>query len=178
MKSIILIVLLFISTSVVGQKYISEKSNIVFFSSALLEDIEERNEKAKSVFNADNGDIVFSIPVNQFQFAKSLMQEHFNEKYMESDKYPTTIFKGKVLDFEKGSENNNVWTEGELEIHGVKRNVKIQGNLIFKGERVIIESKFIVKLEDYEIEIPKLLFQKIAEEVEVTVNFEYKRYEK
>lgn len=178
MKSIILIVLLFISTSVVGQKYISEKSNIVFFSSALLEDIEARNEKAKSVFNADNGDIVFSIPVNQFQFAKSLMQEHFNEKYMESDKYPTTIFKGKVLDFEKGSENNNVWTEGELEIHGVKRNVKIQGNLIFKGERVIIESKFIVKLEDYEIEIPKLLFQKIAEEVEVTVNFEYKRYEK
>ena len=178
MKSIILIVLLFISTSVVGQKYISEKSNIVFFSSALLEDIEARNEKAKSVFNADNGDIVFSIPVNQFQFAKSLMQEHFNEKYMESDKYPKTIFKGKVLDFEKGSENNNVWTEGELEIHGVKRNVKIQGNLIFKGERVIIESKFIVKLEDYEIEIPKLLFHKIAEEVEVTVNFEYKRYEK
>lgn len=178
MKSIILIVLLFISTSVVGQKYISEKSNIVFFSSALLEDIEARNEKAKSVFDADNGDFVFSIPVNQFQFAKSLMQEHFNEKYMESDKYPTTIFKGKVLDFEKGSENNNVWTEGELEIHGVKRNVKIQGNLIFKGERVIIESKFIVKLEDYEIEIPKLLFQKIAEEVEVTVNFEYKRYEK
>ena len=178
MKSISLLVLLFICTSVVGQKYISEKSNIVFFSSALLEDIEARNEKAKSVFNADNGDIVFSIPVNQFQFAKSLMQEHFNEKYMESDKYPTTIFKGKVLDFEKGSENNNVWTEGELEIHGVKRNVKIQGNLIFKGERVIIESKFIVKLEDYEIEIPKLLFQKIAEEVEVTVNFEYKRYEK
>ncbi len=178
MKSIILIVLLFISTSVVGQKYISEKSNIVFFSSALLEDIEARNEKAKSVFNADNGDIVFSIPVNQFQFAKSLMQEHFNEKYMESDKYPKTIFKGKVLDFEKGSENNNVWTEGELEIHGVKRNVKIQGNLIFKGEKVIIESKFIVKLEDYEIEIPKLLFHKIAEEVEVTVNFEYKRYEK
>ena len=178
MKSIILIVLLLISTSVVGQKYISEKSNIVFFSSALLEDIEARNEKAKSVFNADNGDIVFSIPVNQFQFAKSLMQEHFNEKYMESDKYPKTIFKGKVLDFEKGSENNNVWTEGELEIHGVKRNVKIQGNLIFKGEKVIIESKFIVKLEDYEIEIPKLLFHKIAEEVEVTVNFEYKRYEK
>ena len=178
MKPVIFIALLFISTSVVGQKYISEKSNIVFFSSALLEDIEARNEKAKSVFNADNGDIVFSIPVNQFQFAKSLMQEHFNEKYMESDKYPTTIFKGKVLDFEKGSENNNVWTEGELEIHGVKRNVKIQGNLIFKGERVIIESKFIVKLEDYEIEIPKLLFHKIAEEVEVTVNFEYKRYEK
>ncbi len=178
MKPVIFIALLFISTSVVGQKYISEKSNIVFFSSALLEDIEARNEKAKSVFNADNGDIVFSIPVNQFQFAKSLMQEHFNEKYMESDKYPKTIFKGKVLDFEKGSENNNVWTEGELEIHGVKRNVKIQGNLIFKGEKVIIESKFIVKLEDYEIEIPKLLFHKIAEEVEVTVNFEYKRYEK
>ena len=110
MKPVIFIALLFISTSVVGQKYISEKSNIVFFSSALLEDIEARNEKAKSVFNADNGDIVFSIPVNQFQFAKSLMQEHFNEKYMESDKYPKTIFKGKVLDFEKGSENNNVWT--------------------------------------------------------------------
>ena len=65
-----------------------------------------------------------------------------------------------------------------MEIHGVKLNVKIQGNLIFKGEKVIIESKFIVKLEDYEIEIPKLLFHKIAEEVEVTVNFEYKRYEK
>ncbi len=178
MKSISLLVLLFICTSVVGQKYISEKSNIVFFSSALLEDIEARNEKAKSVFDADNGDFVFSIPVNQFQFAKSLMQEHFNEKYMESDKYPKITFRGNVLDFEKGVENNDVWAEGKLEIHGVKRNVKILGNLIFKSEKLIIKSKFIVKLEDYEIQIPSLLFQNIAEEVEVTVNFEYKRYEK
>ncbi len=169
---------LFTCASVFGQKYISEKGNIVFFSRAPLEDIEAQNEKAKSVFDADNGDIVFSIPINQFQFAKSLMQEHFNEKYMESDKYPKTTFKGKVLDFEKGGENNDVWARGELDIHGVKRNVKIQGNLIFKGEKVIIESKFIVKLEDYDIEIPSLLFHKIAEEVAVTVNFEYKRYEK
>ena len=178
MKPVIFIALLFVSTSVVGQKYISEKSNIVFFSSALLEDIEARNEKAKSVFNADNGDIVFSIPVNQFQFAKSLMQEHFNEKYMESEKYPKSTFKGKVLDFEKGRENKEIWAEGELEIHGVKRNVKIPGNLIFKDKKVIMESKFTIKLEDYAIKIPSLLFQKIAEEVEVTINFEYKRYEK
>ena len=161
-----------------GQKYISESSETTFFSSAPLEDIKATNSKAKSVFDSDNGEIVFLILIKEFQFRKSLMQEHFNEKYLESDKYPKSTFNGKVTGYKKGASNDQVWAEGTLDIHGVKKKIKVPGALNFLGEKVILECKFMVKLEDYNVEIPSLMFQNIAEEVEVTLNFEYKLYEK
>jgi len=161
-----------------AQTYILEKGTVTFFSSAPLEDIKATNNNTRSVFDSDKGDIVFSIPIKEFQFKKSLMQEHFNEKYLESDKFPKSSFSGKVSGFTKGTANGNVWAEGTLEIHGVKNQVKIPGTLNFSGDQVHIECKFVVKLEDYKIKIPSLLFQNIAEEVEVSLNYDYKLYEK
>src|SRR5688572_26549037 len=83
-----------------AQKYIAEKSEIVFFSDAPMEDIKATNKKASSIFNTSNNEIVFSVPISEFQFAKSLMQEHFNEKYMESDKYPKSTFQGTIQNFD------------------------------------------------------------------------------
>ncbi len=161
----------------VAQKYISEKSTITFFSSAPLEDIKASNSESRSVFDSDEGEIVFSIPISKFKFKKSLMQEHFNEKYLESDKYPKSTFSGKIEGYEKGISNKEVWTEGELEIHGVKNTIRIPGSLTFKGDKISIESTFTIKIADYKIKIPSLLFQNIAEEVEVTVQFDYKLYD-
>ena len=172
------ILLVFSYQEATAQKFVSSSSEIKFFSGALLEDIEAVNTKSKSVFDSDNGQIVFSIPINQFEFKKSLMKEHFNEKYMESDKYPKATFKGQINNFVKEKTIADAFAEGELEIHGVKNKIKIPGSLEYKNDGIIILAVFTVKLEDYKIEIPTLLFQKIAEEVEVTISFEYKKYEK
>jgi polyisoprenoid-binding protein YceI len=104
------------------------------------------------------------------------MQEHFNEKYMESEKYPKAAFNGAVTGFTKKPGKQNATAEGELTIHGVTNKVTINGVMEFKDGKVFMNSSFIVKLEDYKIKIPSILFQNIAEEIEVKVELTYKEY--
>jgi polyisoprenoid-binding protein YceI len=157
-----------------AQKYTSEKSTITFFSSATLEDIKADNTKASSVFDASNGNIAFVVPINEFQFKKSLMQEHFNEKYMETEKYPKSTFQGKIAGYDANAATQNVKAQGKLTIHGVTKDVEIPGTIEKQGDKLVMKSVFIVKLADYKVDIPKLMWQNIAEQVEVTVNFTYK----
>jgi len=159
-----------------AQLYKTQKSEISFFSEALIEDIEALNTKAVSIFNSDDGEIAISIPIKEFQFDKSLMQEHFNEKYMESDKYPKATFQGHIIDFKKSNEIQQVLAEGELTIHGVKRKVELIGELEFKENKVFIVTSFQIRVEDHKIKIPRLLFQNIAEIVDVKVNLEFEEY--
>ena len=154
-----------------AQKYTSEKSTVTFFSSATLEDIKADNTKASSVFDASNGNIAFVVPINEFQFKKSLMQEHFNEKYMETEKYPKSTFQGKIVGFDPNAATQNVKAQGKLTIHGVTKDVEIPGTIEKQGDKLVMKSVFIVKLADYKVDIPKLMWQNIAEQVEVTVNF-------
>lgn len=157
-----------------AQKCIAEKSSITFFSDALIEDIKATNVKGASMLNVETNDLVFSIPIRDFQFAKKLMQEHFNEKYLESDKYPKATFSGKLLNFNSSqSGKQSVQAKGKLTIHGVTREVEIDGTAT-KDDKITIASKFILKLADYKVEIPQLMFQNIAEEIEVTLEFTYK----
>jgi len=165
----------FCSIQVSAQKYITEKSAVSFFSHASIEDITADNKKASGIFNAETNDIVFSIPITEFQFAKSLMQEHFNEKYMESDKYPKSTFQGKVSGYSKaGTGSQQVKATGKLTIHGVTRDVELPGTMDTKDGKLLMKAKFIVKLVDYKVKIPELLWNKIAEQVEVTVDFTFK----
>lgn len=160
-----------------AQKYKLDKSLINFYSSAPLEDITANNTKTTSIFDADKAEIVFSVPIQEFQFEKALMQEHFNEKYMESDKYPRSTFQGKIVSFNKSSAEQQVIAKGKLTIHGVTREVEIPGTIKLQGNIIEMNTKFIVKLEDYKIKIPAILWKNIAEEIEVTANFVYKLYE-
>lgn len=174
-KQILITIFIFISTVSFSQKYIIEKAFVSFFSDAAIEDIKADNKKTSSIFNADNGEVVFSIPINEFQFEKSLMQEHFNEKYMESDKYPKSTFQGKISGFDANAKGpQQVKATGKLTIHGVTNEVEIPGTIEKQGDNISMKSKFIVKLVDYKITIPQLLWQNIAEQVEVTVDFLYK----
>jgi hypothetical protein len=167
--------LVFIFFNSNAQKYTVEKSNVSFFSHAAIEDIKAENVKASSIFNAATNDIVFSIPVNDFQFEKSLMQEHFNEKYMESDKFPKSTFQGKIVGYNATSEGLvNVKATGELMIHGVSKQIEIPGTIEKQGDKLLMKSKFIIKLADYKIQIPQLLWQNIAEQVEVRLDFVFK----
>lgn len=175
MKKIYFVTLLFLAASLVNaQKYTVEKSIVTFFSKAAIEDITAINKKSLGIFNSETGEIVFSIPISEFEFERSLMQEHFNEKYMESDKYPKSTFAGKINGFVKGKDNQQLTAKGKLTIHGVTKEVEIPGTVEKQANKFLFKSKFMVKLADYKIEIPQLLFQKIAEQVEVTIDYTFK----
>lgn len=177
MKKILILILLF-PLSTFAQKFVSDQSNIRFYSSAPIEDIEAINEKAKSVIDLSNGQVVFSVDIEGFQFEKALMQEHFNENYLESEKYPKSTFKGQIKDWNNRQGAQEVTVTGDLMIHGITKKVVLAGTIDVSENKVEVESVFIVKLVDYKIKIPKAVFYSIAEEIEVTVKFSYKPYSK
>ena len=176
MKRISLIVLgLAVAFLTHAQKFTSDKTYVKFFSDAAIEDIAAENTKASSIFNEATGDVVFSIPIKEFEFAKSLMKEHFNEKYMESEQYPKSTFQGKISGYQASATGDQKATAtGKLTIHGVTQEVQIPGTMVNANGTLTMKAKFMVKLADYKIKIPQLLWKNIAEEVEVTVEFNYK----
>jgi YceI-like protein len=177
-RKLLIVSLILVPALVKGQIYESAKGQIKFYSEEVLENITAINKKVKSIFNTETGQIVFSLPINAFVFKKALMQEHFNEKYLESEKFPKSSFYGKITGYIDGLNNQEVWAEGELEIHGIKHVIRVPGKISSTTGRIVLHSTFYVKLVDYEIKVPEIMFQKIAEEIEVTVDIEYKPYEK
>ncbi len=171
MKRLLLVwvVWLVITPALQAQKYHVTGGFIKFYSEEVLENIEAVNEQVKGLLDSASGKLAFVVPIEGFVFERALMQEHFNEKYMESDKYPQATFSGRIADYQPG-ESGKVWADGDMTIHGVKRHIKVPGTIRFDGDKVLINSVFMVKLADYGIEVPELMFQKIAEEVEVTVS--------
>jgi len=173
--SFYILLLLFCVFTAHGQKYTLEKSKVTFFSDGAIEDIKAENIKTAGLLNISTGDVVYTIPVKDFEFEKSLMKEHFNEKYLESEKFPKAIFKGKFLNLTSETVGEQVVNvSGKLTIHGVTKEISKTGTIEFKSNQIIARSKFVISLEDYNIKIPQLLWQNIAEEVEVTAEFIYK----
>ena len=155
--------------------YKSKNGKIKFFSEAPLENIEATTEQATSVLNAATGEIAFAIPIKSFGFEKSLMQEHFNENYLESDKYPQATFAGKFegkIDMQSTAEQT-LTVKGKFTIHGVTQQRSIPVTLKMEKDGLSGYSKFKVKVADHKIEIPSLVFQNIAEVVEVTIQVKY-----
>jgi len=175
MKKILLVYFFAISVAGFSQKLVLDQSSVSFYSHAAIEDIAAENKSVTALFNIKSFEVAFSIPITKFQFAKSLMQEHFNEKYMESDKYPKSTFQGKIEGYDHlKSELQYVKAVGKLTIHGVTNHVQLPGTIEKQEGRFRIRSKFTVILKDYNIDIPKLFFQNIAEQVEVTADFIFK----
>jgi len=172
-RLLILIFLLTCATIAVAQQLRAVRGDVRFFSSAPIEDITATNERAGGVFDPATGDVAFLIPIKEFEFKKSLMREHFNENYMESDRFPDASFVGKVMGYVPGNGTEEARAEGDLKIHGITKRVTLPGTIRQEGNKLWMEAVFRVKLEDYGIEIPTLLFRNIAEEVEVTVKFEF-----
>ncbi len=175
MKKIAFAVLVLISTSSFAQKYGIEKAKVMFFSKTPVEDIDATNTLINSLFNTATGDIVFSMMVKDFEFKKSLMKEHFNEKYLETEKYPKSTFQGKLKGYSiEKSGKQEVRAVGKLTIHGVTRDVDVPGTVEFKDGRIAAASSFQVALKEYNIKIPQLLWKKIAEVIDVNLDFTYK----
>ena len=172
MKRIALIALLAASSQAAfAQKFITRTGKVSFFSSTAVENIEAINNEAQAAIDAATGNVVFQIPVKSFHFENALMQEHFNENYMESDKFPMATFKGKITNPGFGKDGTyNVTAAGQLTIHGITHDVSTPGTITIKGGEVTAMSKFKVKTADYGIKIPGIAAGKVAESIEITIN--------
>jgi hypothetical protein len=172
----VIILLMLCNDSVSAQNVlISNKAAVSFFSSTIVEDIEGKSTLGSSAIDAKTGDIIFKVSNTSFQFKKKLMQEHFNENYMESDKYPFSEFKGKLdrpIDLNtNGSYKVNV--TGKLTVHGVTKDYKTTADISVNNDAMTAKSVFKVKVADHNIKIPTLVFKNIAEIVEVRIHALY-----
>ncbi|UIR55632.1 YceI family protein [Sphingobacterium sp. SRCM116780] len=156
--------------------FTSKDATISFFSSAPLEDIEAKSNLAGSALNISTGDIIFKVKNTSFEFDKKLMQEHFNENYMESDKYPFSEFKGKIEESKKLNDNGNytLKVSGTLQIHGVNKPYVTLVAFNVKNSVIKTLASFDVRLSDHKITIPSIVGKNIAEVVKVKIDATYK----
>ncbi len=180
MKKVTLISILVLSVSLIqAQTWFTKNGTVSFFSKTSMEDIKADNSQVLSVLTAATGDLQFSLLVKGFHFSKPLMEEHFNENYMESDKYPKSTFKGQITDIKKVDFAKDgvykVTVKGDLTMHGVTKNISAPGEIIIEKGKLSTSSKFIVTLADYNISIPKIVQQTIQKTIEVTVSCKYEQ---
>jgi hypothetical protein len=156
-------------------KYLTRAGHISFFSASIMEDIEARNDKVAAVFDLGTGQIAFAVPIHDFQFKRTLMQEHFNENYMESDKFPKATFTGQLVSAAQvlkqlPSGAQNVEAEGSLTVHGVTRKTIVSGTLQLRDGQLVVFAYFNIAPADYAIDIPLLVREHIAKSVSVRIN--------
>lgn len=174
---IILSLLTMVALSASGQKYMTKNGFISFFSHTPMEDIKAENNQVAGIIDVSTGEIVFQVLIKSFHFERALMEEHFNENYMESDKYPKASFKGKITDLKAVNfEKNGVYevaVEGDLTIRDVTKKMSVKGTVEVVTGGLNANTKFIVAPEDYNIKIPGVVREKIAKTLEVTVAMKY-----
>lgn len=168
------------SADINGQnRYVDRMGKVSFFSSAPMEDIEAHNQQAVSVLDVGTGELVASVLMRSFNFKKALMEEHFNENYVESHKYPKATFRGRILNFSSldlfKDGNYRLEIAGEITLHGVTQPVNIEAEAVVSAGSIRAKAIFPLKVKDFKIEIPRLVINNIAEVVEVTASFTYKR---
>jgi len=168
-----LLILFIISMSYGEDIYLTRQGIVEFFSSTPIEDIKAYNNQVSCVLNYESGKFAFQVPIKGFMFKNGLMQEHFNENYLESDIYPKSIFKGMINNWDSLAINDstlNIRLVGELTIHGVTKTIEQNATIWRKDGNLVGKCKFIISLEDYDVKIPKIVRQNIAELIEINVN--------
>jgi len=176
-RLITLTFLTMLALSVSAQKYMTKNGFISFFSHTPMEDIKAENNQVAGVIDTSTGEIVFQVLINSFHFERALMEEHFNENYMESEKYPKASFKGKITDLKtvdfKKNGTYDVVVEGDLTIRDVTKKMSVKGTVEIITGVVNANTKFIIAPEDFNIKIPSVVREKIARTLEVTVAMKY-----
>jgi polyisoprenoid-binding protein YceI len=162
-----------------AQIHFTKNGKISFFSSALLEDIKADNNQVISIINTTTGEMQFSLLNNAFHFKKALMEEHFNDDYIESAKYPKSTFKGTISNLNGvnfgANGTYNVTVSGNLAIHGITKTVTVPGKITILSGKISASSTFKIKPKDYNISIPASVKNNIAENIELTINCSYEK---
>ncbi|MFN1216843.1 YceI family protein [Chryseobacterium kwangjuense] len=174
-KLVVMSAILFFAGLASAQKYSSKTGSVTFEASVpLFEDVYAKDDNNLVVFNADNGEIASVSAVKNFHFKTKLMEEHFNESYAETAKYPKTTFKGKVLNFDKSkltASAQKYTVQGTLNFHGVEKAVNSAATIYTKDGKIFIQGGFIARPADYKVTIPKMVMKKVAENVNVEYNY-------
>jgi polyisoprenoid-binding protein YceI len=175
MKIIVIIItaLCLQSSSFAQTRYFSKDGKISFYSKAPMENIEAHNNKAVSVIDLSSGAMEFSVLMKGFEFEKAKMQEHFNENYVESDKYPKASYVGKIENLSslkiKQDGSYPVKITGKLTMHGVTKDQSAEAVITVKGGNISAVSDLTITLQDYNVQIPSLVAEKISKTVKITV---------
>jgi len=181
MKSILTLLCCFfcVAISHSQDRYLTKSGAINFYSKAPMEDITADNNQVLSIVDAATGKMAISILMKSFLFEKALMQEHFNENYVESDKYPKATFKGDILNFDDISETKTKkQVKGILTIHGVSNEITIDANFTKTDEAILVDGNFIIEIDQYNIKIPAVVAKNIAKKIKVSFDFNHKPYKK
>lgn len=178
----LLLTVLFITimtSNLLGQnKYLDKEGYISFFSKAPVEDIEAYNNQVFSLIDIESGELNVQLLVKSFLFEKSLMREHFNENYLESDKFPKAIFKGKIDNLKAmldGSESEVV-INGTLNIRNIENSITVYSRIQKLDDEIILKGEFTVLVADFDIKIPMAVINNIAKEIKVQFLFQHKPF--
>lgn len=174
-KLIVFSVSLFFAGYISAQKYSSKTGKVTFEASVpLFEDIYAQDDNNVVVLNADNGELASLSAVKNFHFKTKLMEEHFNESYAETAKYPKATFKGKIINFDKTkltASPQKYTVQGTLNFHGVDKAVTSSATLYAKDGKIYMQGGFVARPADYKVTIPKMVTKKIAENVNIGYNY-------
>ena len=181
MKTLITFFCCFILVTVCNsqERYLTKNGAITFYSKMPLEDIKADNNQVLSIIDASSGKMAISILMKSFMFKKALMQEHFNENYVESDKYPKATFKGDIIDFDSITASEiTLAIKGDLTIHGKTKEITI--NAFTKKTDAVIEmtGNFFINLTDFDVKIPSVVKNNISEKIKVSFRLYHKPYKK
>lgn len=156
------------------ERYYTKNGEIIFLSKAPLETITAVNRNATCVLDTKNGNLQLLVLLKGFTFPKALMQEHFNENYVESDKFPKSEFKGNVvntadIDYSKNGQYT-ARVKGTLTLHGVTNQVDATGTISVTDGKIKLNSSFNIELSDYKIAVPGIVADKVSKTVKISVN--------
>jgi polyisoprenoid-binding protein YceI len=175
MKNTLLLALLFFGFQSKAQLYMTTTGEVSFFSKTPMEDIDAVNKSVSSIINTATNEVAVQMRITNFVFPNKLMQEHFNENYLESEKFPSATFKGKIKETVDLTVAGTypITASGTATIHGVTRPIDLKGTIISTGTSLALTCAFEVKLVDYKVNIPKIVFAKIAEVIKVSSKINY-----
>ncbi len=179
-KSLILLILILLASGYGFSQdiFLAKNGHVTFISDAPLEVIKASSENLEGAIKLSDRSFAFTIDNNTFKgFNSALQQEHFYENYMQVKKYPKSTFTGKIIeeiDLNK-TEEQTVRAKGTLYIHGVEQERIIKGTLKVEGDKLLLQADFTVPLEDHDMKIPRIVYQKIAEIIKVSVSAEFNR---
>lgn len=146
-----------------------DHGTVEFYTATAISDIEAVTEKVDVILDLQTGKVEIKIPIKSFKFEYDVMEEHFNEKYLESDKFPNALFQGKILqNISSGIENEiEVDATGKLTIHGISKEIKLKAKISRQGEFKIVKARIPVVFKDYNVDEPSILSKSVAKDVEV-----------
>ncbi len=180
MKKIILILVAILSLNVVFAQQYKTKTGSIYFNpnkDQSHKDYAAESKEATAILNADKAEVALLVPMKTFHFNNALLEEHFNENYLHSDKYPNATYKGKLVGFTKDMLTKdgtyNMTSEGTVTLHGVSKSFKSPVKMVVSGKIVTFNCNFTIKAEDYKIDIPAIVKPKLATETPLVATIKF-----